>query len=361
VQFDVLIIGGGAAGLAAATRLRRRAPELSVTVAALRVGLSDFAREHGFTFRNGRVEAVDLEAGTALLAGEQIGFRAVLVAAGAPADRDAVPGAREHALFPCDPPDAEELAARLADGCAELVFVLTGERVGPGLEFAAWVAEGAARSGRGVRVTVVGDEAAVGSYLGTRSTRVFASRLGEWGGRYLSGAVKHVDATGVWLAEGEFVPADQVAVVGPLAAPCSGLPAEVLDRAGFLVVEETFRSPRHASLFGAGDAITVPGQTWRRSWLLSVSQAEKAADNVVAALRGEELSRFDPVIGRRLARTSVPDLAGSALLIVNLRLVASGRWVHWLRVRMDRLHFARYGVAGRLTVRRPGRGARAGR
>ncbi|MQY05026.1 NAD(P)/FAD-dependent oxidoreductase [Actinomadura macrotermitis] len=378
MRCDVLVIGGGAAGLAAAARLRRHAPELAVTVAdaspdhvyrpwlvflpwervpaaSLRVGLADFAREHGFTFRNGKVEAVDVAARTARIAGEDVEFRAVVVATGAPADRDAVPGAREHALFPCDPSDAETLAARLADGRRDLVLILTGERVGPGVEYAAWIAEGAVRAGKELRVTVVGDETAMSSYLGARATRVFAAKLAKWRGGYRPGTVKQIDATGVWLTEGDFLPADQIAVVGPLAAPDTGLPDETLDPAGFLVVDDTFRSPRHECLFGAGDTITVPGQKWRRSWLLSVSQAERAADNVVAALRGGDLQPFDPAIGRRLARTSVPDLAGSALLIVNQRLLASGRWVHWLRVRMDRLHFARYGVPGRPAVRRPGR------
>jgi NADH dehydrogenase FAD-containing subunit len=76
-----------------------------------------------------------------LTVSEPIAYRSVVMATDAPADKERIPGAASHALFPCDVDEALDFRDRfLALTQGGVTVVLAGERPGPGLEYAGWVA-----------------------------------------------------------------------------------------------------------------------------------------------------------------------------------------------------------------------------
>src|SRR6266540_2346918 len=84
-------------------------------------------------------------------------------------------------------------------------------------------------------------------------------------------------------------------------------------------------SPLDSSLLAVGDAATVPGEPWRKSWQLAIRQAPVVAANAAAELAGTAPRPFDSRVARRLSRISLPDVGGTALLVVNRRLLQIGR------------------------------------
>ena len=156
-----VIVGGGLAALEIALALRGRAAT-PVTVIAnetmvtyrpwlirLPAGgppppLIPFARllaRAGVEVVPERAAMLDLEARRVILgSGRQIEYGQLVVATGAVADHGRIPGAQEHALFPCDLKDATELVARISTGRPHLAVIFGWERPGPGLEYAAWIA-----------------------------------------------------------------------------------------------------------------------------------------------------------------------------------------------------------------------------
>ncbi|HET8658420.1 MAG TPA: FAD-dependent oxidoreductase [Micromonosporaceae bacterium] len=364
---DVLVVGGGAAGLAAATALRAHAPHLGVTLVNptpynvyrpwlqyvlphllppddLRIPLAPMAEQHGFVFRQAEVDTLDAGAAVALLDGEPIRYRRVIIAAGAPTDHAALPGAARHAVFPCDLPGFTELQQRLDtldSGVATIV--LTGERISPGLEDAAWLARTRSMLARpGARIRLVADGSCFGDQFGSGPARRIRQRLEAWGAEVVLGtSVASIQPDGLTLADGRTLPSAVTAVVGALRGPdvkTSGL----TDERGFFPVDAYLRSAYEPTVFVAGDAVAqaVPGV--RKNWQLAVRQAITAAGNVVRSLAGDKLSTFDDARDRRLAGFSLPDVGGKAYLVWNGRLISSGRAARRIRIGFDRKHFAAY-------------------
>ncbi len=83
------------------------------------------------------MRALRLAAHRAVLAtGQEVEYTCVVIAAGAPADRERIPGSAEYALFPCEQADALRLAGAVTTGLrSPLTIVVTGQRIGPSLEF----------------------------------------------------------------------------------------------------------------------------------------------------------------------------------------------------------------------------------
>jgi NADH dehydrogenase FAD-containing subunit len=368
MKTDVLVIGGGAAGLAAASRLRRIVPDAEVTVVDanpdnvyrpwlihrptgrlasddLRLPLTAVASRVGFGFQNAKIAGLDLEKGVAATGDSSISFGSVLVACGAPADTARIAGAADHALFPCDVADAEKFAAacRRADG--PITIVVSGERIGPGLEYAAYLAAGT-EGGAGRRVQLVADAGVLAEQFGAGPSGHIERLLRRRGVDVVTGRkVTRVTATHIEFTDGPALESALTAVVGPLRGPLLGLPGTTLTAGGFLEVDDHLRNPRHRNLFGAGDAIARHDWGWLPSWRLAKLTGTVAAGNIAAELNGGPLSAFSPERGRKLSRSRLPDLGGTAVLAVNGRVLASGRWVRALRRRADKAHFQAYAPA----------------
>jgi hypothetical protein len=77
-----------------------------------------------------------------------INYRSAVLAIGAPADRERLPGAAQHALFPCDVEEALALKEQfLALRQGHVSVIIAGEWPGPGLEYAGWLATAAQEHG----------------------------------------------------------------------------------------------------------------------------------------------------------------------------------------------------------------------
>lgn len=364
---EVLVIGGGAAGLAAATWLRTRTPAPRVTLVDrfpfntyrpwfmyvlphlmppedLRIPLAQMAERYGFAYRQAGIDKLDPGSATALADGEPIRYQRVIIAGGAPTDRDAVPGAASHALFPCDVTGFAEFQQRVdaLDG-GTVSVVVTGERIGPGLEDAAWLARAYRRPGAPpVRVRLVGDGDCLVEQFGEGPMRRIRERLESWGAEVVQGArVTAVAADHVALSDGRALPSTVTAVVGPLRGPDLQTP-QLTDDHGFFVVSPQLESRREPGVFVAGDAVAHGSLRLRRNWQLSVRQARVAAENAVRSMSGRPLVAFDSSRDRRLTRFSLPDVGGTAYLVLNRRLVTSRSPARRIRLGFDRKHFAAY-------------------
>jgi NADH:ubiquinone reductase (H+-translocating) len=274
--------------------------------------------EAGVDVIAGRAATADLERRRLILdSGDEVAYSQLVVATGATADRDRVPGAREHALFPCDPADAVEFAARVQAGSAEVAVVFGWERPGPGLEYAAWISA----HRRGVRVTVIDGDGTLERRFGAKATawlqRLFESR----GARLISeGPLEQVREGHVEFAGGS-VSADLIALVSPLRGNTDWLPADLVDPIGRLRVDETMAAT--AGVFGIGDVVAVPGDYRFPPTLRSIqATARGVALNVARAHRGDALQA---VLRPRRPAMLVPDLAGVALLVRDRRLLLAGR------------------------------------
>jgi NADH dehydrogenase FAD-containing subunit len=364
---DVLVIGGGAAGLAAATRVRAQAPATRVTVldpspfntyrpwfmyalpgllpvGDLQIPLAQLAEQSGFTFRQAAMEKLDPGSNTVLAGGEPLRYRRVVLAVGAPTDRNAVPGAAQHAVFPCDVDGFATFQQRLAslDG-GTVSVVVTGERLGPGLEEAAWLARAHGQSGsRRLRVRLVADGETLLEQLGRRTLRRVSNQLESWGAETVLGvSVQSIGPDHIALADGRTLPSAVTAVVGPLRGPdlqTRGL----ADERGFFAVAPTLQSAKEPAVFVAGDAVARGAGGLRRSWQLAVRQAHVAAENAVRSLAGEPLVSFDARRDRRISKFYLPDVGGTAFLVWNRRLLSSGPAARRIRIGFDRKHFEAY-------------------
>jgi NADH dehydrogenase FAD-containing subunit len=266
----------------------------------------------------GRVTAADLEQRLVQLdAGARINYDQLIVATGAVADRPRVPGAEEHAIFPCDLGDAAEFTARVSAGAARVAVVFGWERPGPGLEYAAWIA--AHRPG--VRVTAIdGDETMARRFGGKATARV--RTLFERRGAQLitAGRVGRIGHGTVEL-EGSVVAADVIAVVAPLRGNTEWLPEALLDEHGRLRVDTAMAAG--AGVFGIGDVVSAPEGFRLPPALRSIqATAPGIARNAVRALAG---AAVQAVLRPNQPDTMLPDLAGTAVLVRDRRLILSGR------------------------------------
>lgn len=375
---DVLVIGGGAAGLAAAARLRARAPALRVTLVNptpfnlyrpwlmyalphlmppedLRIPLADMADRYGFRFCQGEVDKLDPGSRAAVVDGDPIQYQRVIVAAGAPTDREAVPGAGQHAVFPCDLAGFQEFQRRL-DGLetGSATIVLTGERIGPGLEDAAWLARARQAQARpGVRIRLIADGDCFVGQFGPGATGRIRDQLEAWGAEVVLGtAVASISEDAVTLADGRRLPSTVTALVGALTGPDLQT-AELTDERGFFPVNPQLQSIHEPTVFAAGDAVAHGAHPVRKNWQRAVAQAYVAAENVARGLAGDPLVSYRDARDRRLSRFSLPDVGGSAYLVWNQRLITAGRAARRLRVRFDRAHFDAYVPAEQRWKRMP--------
>ena len=335
----VVVVGGGFAALEVALALRKQDGSVPVTVISsetqvvyrpwlIRVPAGDpqppvipFARllaAAGADVVAGRATAADLEQRHVLLdSGAQIEYDQLVVATGAVADRGRVPGAREHAAFPCDLDDATEFASRVAAGTAHVAVVFGWERPGPGLEYAAWIA--ARRPG--VRVTAIDGDDTMGRRFGDKATAWVTALFEKRGAQLVTeGGVERIGEGTVEL-RGSVFEADLIAIVAPLRGDTAWLPEALLDRRGMLRVDSAMAAG--AGVFGIGDVVVVP-DGYRLPPALRSIQATAAgiARNVTGAISG-----VAPQAILRLGQPDMmgPDLAGTAMLVRDRRLLLRGR------------------------------------
>src|SRR5260221_5947615 len=118
---DVLILGAGAAGLEVARRVRALSSAPSITLVSsspeqvyrpwliytplghvpermLNVSLTVAAERDRLSLVQGTATSIDPAQRRVTVGNDELGYKCLVIALGAPADRDRVPGAAEHAL-----------------------------------------------------------------------------------------------------------------------------------------------------------------------------------------------------------------------------------------------------------------------
>jgi NADH dehydrogenase FAD-containing subunit len=345
-----VVVGGGFAALEIALALRAQRPATSVTLISSDTQLTyrpwlirvpaggappptiPFARllgAAGVEVIASSATGVDVEGHRVTLdSGGKIEYGQLVVATGAIADRDRVPGARNHALFPCDIADAAEFAARLTTSNIRVVVVFGWERPGPGLEYAAWIA---ARR-RGVHVTAIDGDGTLTRRFGDRATAKVRSLFERRGAQLIGeGAIERIGEKTVEVG-GRVIVADVIAVAAPLRGNTAWLPSALVDERAMLRVDNTMAAT--AGVFGIGDVVSVPEDYRLPPALRSIqATASGVARNVAAALRGDVP---EPILRQGGPDMMLPDLAGTAVLVRERRLLLSGRLPLLLRSSSER-------------------------
>jgi selenide,water dikinase len=126
--------------------------------------------------------------------------------------------------------------------------------------------------------------------------RIFARLLAERGIRTLTdNPIVRVEPGRLIAADGSAIPFDEAlwvteAVGAPWLAD-TGLP---LDERGFVVIDETLRSPADTAIFAAGDIATMPAHRRDKAGVYAVRAGPPLADNLRRALAGRRLRRAVP-------------------------------------------------------------------
>jgi NADH dehydrogenase FAD-containing subunit len=345
-----VVVGGGFAALEIALALRSQRPAIPVTVISSETHLTyrpwlirvpargapppviPFARlliAAGVELIASSATGADIEARRVVLdSGSEIEYGQLVVATGAVADRSRIPGARDHALFPCDLADAAEFAARVAQSNIHVVVVFGWERPGPGLEYAAWIA--AHRPG--AKVTTIDGDGTLARRFGDRATAHVRSLFERRGAQLITeGAVERI-GHGTVEVGGRVVVADVIAVAAPLRGTTAWLPPALVDEHAMLRVDNTMAAT--AGVFGLGDVVAVPEGYRLPPALRSIqATASGVASNVAGALRGDSPK---PILRPGGPDVMLPDLAGTAMLVRERRLLLSGRLPLLLRSSAER-------------------------
>ena len=312
----------------------------------------------------GSAAGLDAQARQVRLAdGSVLGYDLLSVATGAVADRDAIPGAREHALFVRPMEHFLQLLERLralAAGRAIDIIVVGGGAAGFELSLALAHALREGTSGHGAGGTTGQGNSLPGDLAGARVALVTggAEPLANYppgvvarGLRALQrarvtvlrGACTGIEPGAVWLGAGTRVACDAPVIAVGAAAPAwlqgSGL---ALDERGFIVTGPTLQSTSHPEVFAAGDVASRGDAPHPKSGVYAVRAGPALALNLRRALAGGELLPHAPQ-QRTLNLLSCGDRRAIAAWG---RWSAEGRWVWLWKDRIDRAFIARFSGPG---------------
>lgn len=302
---SVVILGGGAAGLAAAMTLRREGYAGAVTLVSAdpsppydRPNLSkdylagsasedwlplrapDFYRDEGITLRLGRraVAIAPAERRVTLDDGSVLAYGALLLATGADPVRPPIPGAElPHVHYLRTVADSRAIIAAAEGG---------GRAVVVGASFIGLEVAAALRA-RGIEVHVVAPETVpmsriLGPEIGTFVRGLHAGRGIRF---HLGTGVAAIEAKQVRLADGSVLPADLV-VMGVGVRPALALAEQAGLATDRGVAVNEYLETSIAGIFAAGDIARWPdphsGERIRvEHWVVAERQGQTAARNIL--------------------------------------------------------------------------------
>jgi pyridine nucleotide-disulfide oxidoreductase family protein len=295
------------------------------------------ARAH-VKFIEGAAVAIDAAARQVALAdGTSIHYDALSLDTGPVMDRDAIPGAREHALFvrPIEQfTRLWEAVLQLAEQRPLSVVVVGAGAAGVELAMALQF-----RFGERARVSLVtGGPPPLPSHPAGAQARALRA-LKRCGVTLFEDACSEITASHVVLARGMRLACDAPVLAIGASAPSwlagSGL---ALDERGFISTGATLQSSSHPEVFAAGDVAVRSDAPRPRSGVYAVRAGPPLALNLRRFIGGGALEPYQPQVhalnllacGERRAIASYADWC------------VGGHWVWWWKDRIDRAFIARY-------------------
>ncbi|MFE7932320.1 NAD(P)/FAD-dependent oxidoreductase [Streptomyces sp. NPDC057456] len=310
--YEVVVIGGGYAGVMAANRLTRR-DDVTVTLINPRPTFVHRVRLHQLVggsheavvdYRKVLADGVRLTVDSVTridaagrrvtpASGGTVGYDYLIYAVGSGSADQNVPGAAESAYPIAALEEAERLRPVVAAAPASAAVTVVG--AGPaGIETAAELAE----AGRTVTLVCGG---VLGPYLHARGRRSVAERLAALGVTVLDGPDTQVTAVtrdSVRLADGRELPsAVTVWTAGfgvPDLAARSGLSTDAVGR---LRTDETLTSVDDPRIVAAGDCAAPSDLPLRMSCQAAMPLGARAADTVLSRIAGERPAPLEQGFG----------------------------------------------------------------
>lgn len=269
--------------------------------------------------------------------GELLTYDWLSVDTGPVIDRDAIPGAREHALFV----RPMEQFVRLFDSLLALtqtralsVVVIGGGAAGVELVLALQH-----RLGKTTRLSLVtGGKPPLASHpVAVQAGAMAALRRARVA--VLQERCVEIRAEHVLLANGARLSSDApIAVWGTSAAPWFSDSGLALDASGFVQTQATLQSTSHRDVFAVGDAASRANAPHPKSGVYAVRSGPPLFENLKRSCAGQPLITYEPqdkslnllACGDRYAMASWGDWS------------IQGRWVWWWKKWIDRRFVARY-------------------
>ncbi|SCG70395.1 NAD(P)/FAD-dependent oxidoreductase [Micromonospora halophytica] len=307
---DVVVIGGGYAGVLAANRLTRR-DDVTVTLINPRSSFVERIRLHQLVagsadavvdYRAVLAPSIRLVVDTAtridtsersvtLATGGTVDYDYLIYAVGSGNADPGVPGAAEFSYPIATLEQAQRLRPALDAAPATAAVTVVG--AGPtGIETAAELAE----AGRAVTLVCGG---VLGPYLHPQARRPVARQLARLGVTVLDGPgtkVTGVTRDAVQLADGRSLPSTVTVWSAGFGVPDlavrSGLTTDDLGR---LLTDETLTSVDDVRVVAAGDSAAPSDLPFRMSCQAAVQLGPHAADTVLARIAGEQPAQVNVI------------------------------------------------------------------
>ncbi|MBA2547132.1 MAG: FAD-dependent oxidoreductase [Burkholderiaceae bacterium] len=263
------------------------------------IDLAPLARAAGARVILGSVQALDLTNKQATGEhGEVLQFDVLSIATGATIDVDAIAGAREHALAlrPLDTFIANwQRTVDHATSDRE-VFRITVIGGGAGGVECALAAAHRARSLQGaVQIQLITGGVSLLPGHGARARYLATRALRKSGVVLIDAIATEIDAHGIVLADGKYVSSEATLLVtGAAASEWPRRAGLAVDQRGFIEVNAYLQSTSHAFVFAAGDCVALIDSPRPKSGVYAVRAAAPLALNLLAAIKGQPLSRFKP-------------------------------------------------------------------
>ena len=295
------------------------------------------ARAH-VKFFEGSAVAIDAAARQVMLAdGQSVHYDALSLDTGPVMDRDAIPGARDHALFVRPIEQFTRLWQAVLDLAEQrpLSVVVVGAGAA-GVELAMALQF---RFGERARVSLVtGGPPPLPSHPAGAQARALRA-LKRCGVTLFEDACSEITASHVVLARGMRLACDApVLAIGASAPTWLAGSRLALDEQGFVATGATLQSTSHAEVFAAGDVAVRIDAPRPRSGVYAVRAGPPLALNLRRFIGGGALETYQPQVhalnllacGERRAIASYADWS------------VGGRWVWWWKDRIDRAFIAMY-------------------
>ena len=305
------------------------------------IALAPLAERAGARLVAGAATALDTRARTVRAGEVECGYDVLSIDTGAVQSREAIAGAREHALFvrPIEPFTAgwEQLVDRAAQrtpGRPLAIVVIGGGAAGVELALAMQH-----RLLERARVSLVSGGAAPLDGYPAAVQRRGAAALERASIRVVLDRAVAVTGTHVELAAGAPLACDAAVIAVGTDAPGwlrgSGL---ALDARGFVATGPTLQSTSHPEVFAAGDVASRVDAPHPKSGVYAVRAGPPLARNLRRFLEGTALERYRP----RRRSLNLISLGAKRAIVSWGALAAEGDWAWRWKDRIDRGFVGRF-------------------